>query len=77
VGSQRWVTEPLPYSYEDNGVASASDAAPDAQAIGQSKQSGPVQLIKKTNFNKQPQASASKALAEEGQVPTFGQQGAN
>jgi hypothetical protein len=61
VGAQRWVTKPLPYSYEDNGpVSAASLEEPAVKPLGQRKQSGPIQIIKKTNFNRQPQAAATE-----------------
>jgi murein L,D-transpeptidase YcbB/YkuD len=72
VGAQRWVTKPLPYSYEDNGAIAASLEQPASQPLAERKQSGPIQIIKKTNFNRPPQAAASDKS-----VPTFGQQGAN
>jgi murein L,D-transpeptidase YcbB/YkuD len=72
VGSQRWVTKPLPYGYEDDRAISASIDG----AVEEPEQPGPIQIIKKTNFNvKQPQASVTEA--EEGGTPAFGQQGAN
>jgi hypothetical protein len=74
VGSQRWVTKPLPYGYDDGGAVAASIDG----AIEEPKQSGPIQIIKKTNFNlRQPQAAVTKVVGEEDAAPTFGQQGAN
>jgi murein L,D-transpeptidase YcbB/YkuD len=74
VGSQRWVTKPLPYGYDDGGAVAASIDG----AIEEPKQSGPIQIIKKTNFNlRQPQAAVTKVVGEEDVAPTFGQQGAN
>jgi murein L,D-transpeptidase YcbB/YkuD len=74
VGSQRWVTKPLPYGYDEDGAVSASID----EAVEEVKRPGPIQIIKKTNFNiKQPEATVSKVVGEEDGTPTFGQQGAN
>jgi L,D-transpeptidase YcbB len=72
VGSQRWVTKPLPYGYdEDRAISVSIDGA-----IEDPQQPGPIQIIKKTNFNiKQPEASITKV--KEDSAPAFGQQGAN
>ena len=63
VGAQRWVTKPLPYSYEDNGPVSAPPLRSRRSSLWQQrKQSGPVQIIKKTNFNRQPQAAVTRRV---------------
>ena len=41
-------------------MSAASLEEPAVKPLGQRKQSGPIQIIKKTNFNRQPQAAATE-----------------
>ena len=77
VGSQRWVTKPLPYGYEEDRAISAEIPADMDDGFEQPKRRGPVQIIKKTNFNlRQPDAPITKVVGEDDGAPILGQ-GAN
>jgi murein L,D-transpeptidase YcbB/YkuD len=74
IGSQRWVAKPLPYGYEDNRAISA----PVEEAMEEPNREGPIQIIRKTNFNlKQPQASVSNVAEKKNSAPAVDSQDAN
>jgi murein L,D-transpeptidase YcbB/YkuD len=64
VGSERWITKPLPYGYDENNAAlpvAADDEIDDRRPNG----SGPIRIIKKTNFNtRQPAESMTKVVGD-------------
>jgi hypothetical protein len=64
IGSERWITKPLPYGYDENNAAlpvAADDEIDDRRSRG----SGPIRIIKKTNFNtRQPAESMTKVVGD-------------
>jgi hypothetical protein len=73
-GSERWITKPLPYGYDENNVALPAEVEP---GIGQqhARDSGPIKIIRKTNFNTRPPATTK--VVGDNDVPVLGKQDAN
>ena len=75
-GSERWVTKPLPYGYDDQNSAALPVEIDGDIEQQHAKSSGPIKIIRKTNFNTRPAAPATKVVGDNA-VPAIGKQDAN
>ncbi len=75
-GSERWVTKPLPYGYDDQNNAALPVEIDGEIEQQHAKSSGPIKLIRKTNFNTRPAAPTTKVVGEN-DTPALGKQDAN
>jgi murein L,D-transpeptidase YcbB/YkuD len=75
-GSERWVTKPLPYGYDENNVALPVENDGEIEERN-ARNAGPIKIIRKTNFNtRQPAAPTTKVVGDD-DAPALDKQGAN